>query len=167
MKFQQIRFPPEYRLPTTIFEDTRLNLMRAIEQALTVAGASAIDAPSPEELEKELSEVAVQLWRLGNRLVDPKTGEPTEETRIAHRRLEAARDSLKVLGVEVRDYTFQEIAEHGVTGLRILAEEPRADLDRRTVIETVKPAIFYRGSQVEMSEVIVGIPLAPNDPEPK
>ena len=161
----QLRFPREYRLPRLFSRDAQLGLERAVELAASIANVSGADVLAPDQLENELAELAIQLWRLGNGLLDPETREPTDETRMAYRRLEATWDSMNALGIEVRDYTFQEIAEHGITDLRILAEEPRADLNRRTVIQTIKPAVIYRGNQLAMAEVIVGIPLEPDKPK--
>ena len=137
-----------------------------MEQTTFAQSRDSGDGPTPEQLESELTEIAVQLWRLGNRLVDPETREPTEDSRIAYKRLQAAWDSLIALGIEVRDYSNQEVADYAITDLIVLAEEPRQDLTKRTVIETVKPAVFYQGRQLGMAEVIVGIPtdLDENNP---
>jgi hypothetical protein len=160
---QELRFPKEYRLEDPRFAHLSDELESVIVDVRSLAASSETQSPSPQLLESTLSELAVQLWRLGNRLVDPVTREPTEENRIAYGRLQAAWDLLKKLGIEVHDYSHQEIADHGVTGLKILAEEPRDDLKRPTVVETVKPAVSYQGRLQWMAEVIVGVPVESND----
>jgi hypothetical protein len=38
----------------------------------------------------------------------------------------------------------------------VIAYEPLPDLQRNTIIETIKPTVFYRGKPIQIAEVIVG-----------
>jgi hypothetical protein len=159
----QLRHAREYRL-----REAGL-LISAEERGLPVDMVEALIPETPDEgtprsqSSSELdgvriSELAISLWRLEKRLVDPATGLPMEDARIAYRHLRAAWDSLTELGVEVLDHTNEEVAEHGITGLRKLAFEPREGLTHETVIETVSPTVVYNGKVVRMAAVIIGVP---------
>jgi hypothetical protein len=110
-----------------------------------------------------LGDVATGLWRLRQKLVDPETGRPRDETRRAYRHLEATWDALAQGGIEIRDHTGERVPSGGVYVLRTIAFQPTPGLQRETVIETVKPSIYLRGRMIQVGEVVVGTPEGPAD----
>lgn len=102
--------------------------------------------------------LATGLWRIRERMIDPKTREPLPEMRKALRHVDRTLEDLRDAGIEVRDHTGESMPDIGVTALRVIAFESRPGLATQCVVETVKPSVFAQGRLVQMGEVIVGKP---------
>lgn len=103
-----------------------------------------------------LVEIATSIWRTRNKMVSPETGQPLDQMRAAYRSLQSAWDTLHETGLEVLDHTGEPFD----TGRSMVAMafQPTPGLNRETVIETLKPTIYFRNTQIQMGEVIVGVP---------
>lgn len=110
-----------------------------------------------KHLKKTLAGVAVHLWRIKKRMTN-ENGEPLEEFRRNFRHVQAALDDLTNSQIEIKDFDHQIIPENGVLSIRVLAYQPTAGISSEQIIETVKPAIYYKGETIQHGEVIVGIP---------
>lgn len=115
------------------------------------------DQQTVKHLKKTLAEVAVHLWRIKKRMTH-ESGEPLEEFRRNFRHVQAALDDLTNSQIEIKDFDHQIIPENGVLSIRVLAYQPTAGISSEQIIETVKPAIYYKGETIQHGEVIVGIP---------
>lgn len=93
-----------------------------------------------------LAELATAVWRLRNKLAD----HPHQ------RHVRAVFDAMNVFGLETHRYDDAPF-DSGMK-LRVLAIQPAEGLDRETVIETVRPAVYLRGILIQPGEVIVGTP---------
>jgi hypothetical protein len=107
-----------------------------------------------------LADVGTGLWRIRNKMVKPGTNEPLEEMRRVYRHLESTLNILIEAGLEIQDHTDTPY-DPGMS-LRVLTFQPTERVDRETVIETIKPTIYYKGQSIQLGEVIVGTPLIPN-----
>ncbi len=116
------------------------------------------DKETVKHLKKTLAEVAVHLWRIKKRMTHEESGEPLEEFRRHFRHVQAALDDLTNSQIEIKDFDRQIIPENGVLSVRVLAYQPTAGIFSEQIIETVKPAIYYKGETIQHGEVIVGIP---------
>lgn len=116
------------------------------------------DKQTVKHLKKTLAEVAVHLWRIKKRMTHEESGEPLEEFRRHFRHVQAALDDLTNSQIEIKDFDRQIIPENGVLSIRVLAYQPTAGISSEQIIETVKPAIYYKGETIQHGEVIVGIP---------
>jgi hypothetical protein len=105
-----------------------------------------------------LTALATRLWRLKQKMVKPVTDEPLEDVRRTYRHLESAWELLRDAGIEIQDHTNERVPDHGVFAVNQIAFQPVPGLEFDTVIETVKPSVYYKGQQVQMGEVIVGTP---------
>lgn len=115
------------------------------------------DQQTGKHLKKTLAEVAVHLWRIKKRMTN-ENGEPLEEFRRNFRHVQAALDDLTNSQIEIKDFDHQIIPENGVLNMRVLAYQPITGITSEQIIETVKPAIYYKGETIQHAEVIVGIP---------
>ncbi len=115
------------------------------------------DKQTIKELKKVISDVAVNLWRIRKKMTD-EDGEPLEEFHRHYRHLQSAIDDLSNSRIEIKDFQQQIIPESGVLGIRVLAYQPTAGILSDQIIETIKPAVYYKGEMIQFGEVIVGIP---------
>lgn len=121
-------------------------------------GGSIPDA----EVAKLLKGVGTAVWKLERRMLDEETKEPKDEFRKVWRHVEAIRDALGDIGVEVIDWAGRRYDE-GLP-LKVVSEEERVGLKEPEIIETLIPTIRFRQqTQIQMGEVIVGRPAAPRD----
>ena len=67
--------------------------------------------------------------------------------------------TLKILsknGFQIMDYDGKKVNDG--MAIKVLDSYPNPDVDEDTIIETVKPAIYFKNKMILMGEVIVGIP---------
>jgi len=105
---------------------------------------------------KAIAEIALNCWRLKQRLHDPSNGEPIEGMSIATRHVDNINNSLKELGIEIEDRTDQTF-DVGLVQ-KAIAYEPTPGITKRTIIKTIKPTLRLKGQLIERGEVIVGTP---------
>ncbi|WP_031483005.1 hypothetical protein [Streptomyces bicolor] len=94
-------------------------------------------------------ELATAVWRLCNK-VEAADG----TTAGVRRHLEAVVDALVESGVQTRSYEGT-VFDPGLR-MRVLAYQPMPGLERDEVVETVRPAVYLRGTPLALGEVIVG-----------
>lgn len=140
-------------------EDILLSLQREWESLTQQANSSSSD--SNESLERSLAVLATQTWRMNNRLFDPTTKESRDtldsrDCRGVARSLETIMDELRDLGITIKDRTGEDYDE----GLpeKVIQGEPRPDLTKPRIIETLKPSIFLNQKNIQLGDIIVGIP---------
>ncbi|WP_210582271.1 hypothetical protein [Streptomyces sp. GESEQ-4] len=112
---------------------------------------------APVALEADaLVELATAVWRLRNKV---ETADGTSAG--VRRHLDAVVDALVESGVQTRSYDGT-VFDPGLR-MRVLAYQPMPGLERDEVVETVRPAVYLRGTPLALGEVIVGTP--PEEPE--
>jgi len=125
-------------------------------QGLVAAALKASLTPEDDGSAELIGNVAVHVWRARNRMTDPATGEVREDMRKVHRHVESALESLGNAGVRVEDWQGKPF-DVGLP-LKVLSYQPELGLTQDTVIETIRPAILWKGRMLQMGEVIVGTP---------
>jgi hypothetical protein len=140
-------------------EDILFSLQREWESIAQQATSSSSD--SNESFERSLAVLATQAWRMNNRLHDPTTKEPRDtldsrDCRGVARSLETIMDELRDLGITIKDRTGEDYDE----GLpeKVIQGEPRPNLAKPRIIETLKPSIFLNQKFIQLGDIIVGIP---------
>ena len=119
-------------------------------------GGSVPDA----DLAKLFRATGTAVWKLEQRMLDPDTKEPKDDFRRVWRHVEAIKDALTDVGVEIIDWTGKRYDE-GMS-LKVVAEEERPGERKTTIAETLLPTIrFRRQVQLQQGEVVVGRPAAP------
>ncbi len=146
----------------TGIEDSLNALQReldSITQATTPHAATA--STDTESLERTMAILATQAWKMSNRLIDPATKEAREtlesrDCRGVTRALEIIMDELRDCGITIKDRTGEAYDE----GLpeKVIHGEPRADLHRPQILETLKPSIFLHQKFIQLGDIIVGLP---------
>ena len=143
-------------------------LARSPEPAATPPAVSAASAPGgpamDDDLAAGLAALATNVWRAKGKMIDPATGEPREESRRPYRHVAAAFEAFAQLGVRLSDWRDQPF-DAGLP-VKVLSFQPTADLAQDTIIEVVRPAVFWHDRLLQVGEVIVGIPENPQNPAP-
>jgi hypothetical protein len=154
---RQLLHPKEFRIPAPVLPPDLAEAVRILERTLSAVPRQAEAAPQGIDGET-LAAVGTGLWRLRRRMLEPGTDRPLDEMRRAYRHLESVLDALEQVDVKIYDHTGDVVPKGGVLKLDIIAFQPTAGVQRETVIETVRPTIYYQGRMLQMGQVIVGTP---------
>jgi len=106
---------------------------------------------------KDVLDIATQAWRAHGKMIDPVSGEVREEMKRVVRHIEAILTSIAAIGFELKDHTGDRF-DYGLP-LRVVGTQPTAGLERDTVVETLKPTIYWKRRIIQSGEVIVGTPV--------
>lgn len=113
--------------------------------------------PAMEEvLGGPMADLVTHVWRAQSKMLDPESGEPREETRRIYRHIEGAMDTFRQMGLRINDWLNQPY-DAGLP-VKVISFQPTPDLVRDTVIEAVRPAVFWQDRLLQVGEVVVGIP---------
>jgi hypothetical protein len=124
--------------------------------------APAITPSAPVLKEKDLAEAATNLWR-AQRRTTRLTEENSREGKRIGRLLVATKDALTEAGVQIQDHDGDEF--HPGLSLEVLAYQDDPSLRVEIVQETVRPSVYLAGRRIQMGQVIVGSPAAPEREE--
>jgi hypothetical protein len=160
---RQLLFPIEFRISTPGYpQDTRARLSEAIEHFMK-------NWPPPPASSNQdarfLTDLATGLWRVRRNMVPPGSprlldAHPLEGMRKPFRWLVSVWDALKEHGLEIQDHTGDRY--NSGQRLSVPAFEPVQGIAEETVIDTVKPSVYFGGEMIQMGEVIVGTPETPS-----
>lgn len=169
---RQFLYPTEFRIQPLSDTDTPPELIKQLIVALNLTPQTN-QQQLAESMESEhvvaykelsrfvvslLADVGTGLWRIKQKMIQPGTNQPLEEMRRAYRHLESTWDALTQAEVQIIDHTGEVVPEGGVYSLKVIAYEPTKGLSRDSVIETIKPSIYFKQQMIQMGEVIVGTP---------
>ena len=118
-------------------------------------GGDAIRLMSPDRVEAGLAVIATQAWKARAKMVD-KSGEPIAEMRRVYRHLEGILAVLHDLGLQIKDHTG-EAFDYGLP-LKVVTSQPAPGIARETVIETIKPTIYWQQQIIQTGEVVIATP---------
>jgi len=118
--------------------------------------AAKRNTPTDEEWARLIRQLGTELWRLKMKMVD-QSGEPLEEMKRAYRHLKSALDLLADAGFEISDHIGKRY-DQGML-LDVIAFQPASGIESDTIIETIKPSIYYCGKPIQSGEVIVATPM--------
>ncbi|WP_169515688.1 hypothetical protein [Amycolatopsis nigrescens] len=145
---RQLRFPREFRISEP------------------ASPGPAQDEPEPEPVidrlpaapsdmdDATVADIVTNLWRVRKRFTGDD--EVPKAQRLAARNLTSMSDRLAEAGVRVQDH--DDLVWDPGMSLKALAYEPRSNLDRETVVDTVRPSIYRGGQCIQLGHVIVGVP---------
>lgn len=159
LRLRQLKFCKEFRIyPGQINTDLTEELTNlGVTISDLVKANQSLSQSNNNEYDKLFAEISTNLWRLKNKMIDPKTKEPFPEMRRGYRNLDSMWISLEENGIKIIDHTGEEFI-HGKS-LKALAFEPADVIIKETVIDTIKPSIFKNKLCIQMGEVIVGTPI--------
>ncbi|HPG82074.1 MAG TPA: hypothetical protein PKY55_02270 [bacterium] len=156
---RQLKFPREFRIESLPWPDDLAIAAQEMAQAPeNPADRFKEDAPksTPELSVSLLADVGTGIWRLRQRMIEAKTGEPFEEMRRPFRHVQWIWDKLSDAGIEITDHTGERVPESGIYALKVVSYEKMPELLHDQVLETIKPTIYLNKNRIQMGEVIVG-----------
>jgi len=133
---------------------TGLQVSTSDDSAINTAAKS--NTPTDEDWARLIRQLGTELWRLKMKMVD-QSGEPQEEMKRAYRHLKSALDLLADAGFEISDHIGKRY-DQGML-LDVIAFQPASGIESDTIIETIKPSIYYCGKPIQSGEVIVATPM--------
>ena len=138
--------------------DPRRDLERMRDEPNAAASPKSHGGSIPDaEVAKLFRTAGTAVWKLEQRMLDEETKEPKEEYRRLWRHVEAVRDALAEIGVDVIDWTGKRYNE-GMS-LKVVSEEERPGTKEPEIIETLLPTIRVRKqTQLQQGEVVVSRP---------
>lgn len=147
---RQRRFPPEFRIP-----EPQSQPVPALEPLPEPSPESQLEASSSDLDDQTIADIATNMWRVLRRFSDDN-GDVSKTQRMARRNLTAISERLSEAGVRVQDH--DGMAWDPGMSLKAIAYEPRPNIDRETVVETVRPTVYRGGQCIQFGHVIVGVP---------
>jgi hypothetical protein len=105
---------------------------------------------------ERLCTFAIELWRMKTRLARALPLLPAKEGRPFETSVAKLEELLGEWGLSVEDPSGRPYVEG--ERLEVLLFEPHADLQRPTILQTVKPAVYRHGVLAKQAQVIVGTP---------
>lgn len=162
-----MNIPSEFNLPDPEFPDP----VAFGNQLLQASGNVEMRVSSEfvELMAKEVLAMAVNVWRLKNRLTEPLSGEPREsmnrdDIRKILRNVDSLYDSFSRLDLEIIDRTGESF-DYGLPE-KVVSTRPQEGLTKERVIETLRPTLKW-GSQFIPGEVEIATPAKSSDlPQP-
>jgi len=110
----------------------------------------------PSSFVKGVAEAATNTWRAKIRMLDPVSGEVREEMRRVYRHVEAALEALTDLGIQLKDHTGEPF-DYG-SALKVITTQPTPGIERESVIETIRPTIYWKQQMIQIGEVVIATP---------
>lgn len=153
---RQLRYPAAFRIspPHPLTDEAPPSVIESGEPAPSTAPQAA--GPNPPSVHSLLP-LCLHLWRAERRMVDPTTNDPLPEYSRLYRHIQSAMGALEEAGFSIQDHTGQPYHEGEL--LQVIAAEPSAQSLRPTVLQTLKPSIYFQTHQVQLGEVILSVPV--------
>jgi len=154
----EFRFPPAPEIEGT---ESLAVLLGKIHDLLSLPRTDRDRAPEGEERLRRrfFGELATEVWRLRQKLVEPGTNRARESFRREYRHLESIWDLLEQAGVRIQDHTGAPF-DPG-QALKALDRIPTPGITRERVQSTIKPSVYLQGKHIQMGEVLVETPEPP------
>ncbi|HXC02937.1 MAG TPA: hypothetical protein VNU49_09840 [Opitutaceae bacterium] len=144
------------------FPEAPLDQALAEWEKIQSTPAPAPPAAAPAPALDQIAAIATHVWRAKNKLIDPESGQPREETKRTYRHIESTLDALAQMGVVIRDQ-LNEPYDPGLP-VNVLTFQPMSGLSRDTIVEVLRPTIIWRERVLQVGEVIVGTPESSSVP---
>lgn len=103
-----------------------------------------------------IASVCTGLWRMQQNLSQVPIEEMPDKVRRLNRHLESIMDTLTQSDFAIKDH-LREAYDPGMF-LNVAAYEPTDGISRETIIETIKPSVYWEDKCIQNGEVIVGTP---------
>ncbi|MCU1685290.1 MAG: hypothetical protein JWQ81_6029 [Amycolatopsis sp.] len=157
--FRQHRHHKAFRIaPPVLAARAREQLDRLLDDV-----RAPLEQPRSELDEKALADAATNLWRAQRRLVQSGE-EPSARSRQTGRYLQTCRDSLSAAGLVLQEHDGD--AFHAGRSLEVLVFQEDDTLFAETILQTIRPSLYFEGRLIQMGQVIVGAPTPKNPASP-
>lgn len=159
---RQFAQPEAFRIPANV-DDSSLDALgqsiesisAAVEQLSATAGAGVADDV------EFVAELATRAWRIKS-TIDLASGEDdSKKHRRIGRHIGRIIETLGERDIRIVDDT-NEVYDAGMI-TEVIAAEPMSGITRRTIKETVRPAVYLNSELIQTSQIVVGTPKNDTD----
>jgi hypothetical protein len=113
----------------------------------------------PPGVLRAIADIATQVWKAKVKMTQGTSGEVREEMKRVYRHIEGVLDSLQDIGLEVKGHTGDAF-DYGLP-LKVVATQPTPGITRESVLETIRPTIYWQKQIIQMGEVVIATPASP------
>ncbi|GAB2713636.1 hypothetical protein [Nocardia thraciensis] len=151
---RQRRYHRAFRIAPPEWDERGRDRLRLLLADIGSAGPAPEPPPALID-ERSLAEAATSLWR-AERKLRGDGGDAAARSRQARRYLDRCRQALT--GAELTVYDHDGDLFHPGRSLEVLAFQDDQALRAETVIQTVRPTVYFRDRRIQTGQVIVGCP---------
>ena len=154
--------PDEFQIPRAEFPDERKiieRLLRVQEAILAEnrGGGDSVHYALPPNFLKAMADIATNVWKAKTKMLD-SSGETREEMKRVYRHVEGVMESFKEIGLEVKDHTGDAF-DYGLP-LNVVTTQPTQGITKESVIETIKPTVYWQKQILQRGEVVIATPAS-------
>lgn len=152
----------EFKIPRAEFPDESKiieRLLRVQEAILAECrgGGASVRYDLPPNFLKAMADIATNVWKAKVKMLD-SSGETREEMKRVYRHVEGALESFQEIGLEVKGHT-NDAFDYGLP-LKVVTTQPTQGITKESIIETIKPTIYYQKQIIQMGEVVIATPAS-------
>jgi hypothetical protein len=114
----------------------------------------------PPNIAKMMAMVATNAWKLKTKMSGGEEREIKEEWKRLYRHVDAIFENLADVGVEVKDRTGEPF-DYGLPE-KVITSHPTPGISRESVIETIRPTIYFNNQIIQRGEVVIATPETEN-----
>lgn len=154
--------PVEFKIPPAPWPEAE----KAIEALANQVAATRADKGDefryavPPNVIRAMADIATNVWKAKSKMLDSGSGEVREEMKRVYRHIEGALESFEEIDLEVKDHTGDAF-DYGLP-LKVITTQPTNGITKESVIETIKPTIYWQNQIIQMGEVVIATPASPN-----
>jgi len=154
--------PDEFKIPRAEFPDESKiieRLLRVQEAILAESrgGGDSVRYAMPPNFLKAMADIATNVWKAKVKMLD-SSGETREEMKRVYRHVEGVMESFKEIGLEVKDHTGDAF-DYGLP-LNVVTTQPTQGITKESVIETIKPTVYWQKQILQRGEVVIATPAS-------
>jgi hypothetical protein len=154
--------PDEFKIPPGEFPDEShvIEAVVRFQKAMLAEsqGGVAVRHAVPTNVVKAMADIATNIWKAKAKMLDGDSGEVRNEMKRVYRHIESVLESLNEVGLEVKDHTGDGF-DYGLP-LKVVTTQPTQGITRESVIETIKPTIYWEQQIIQMGEVVIATPAS-------
>ena len=153
--------PHEFKIPPATFPDKD----QVIEKMMLIQGAmlaklegavGEIRYDIPQKMMLSMVDIATYAWRAKVKMIDGSSGEVRDEMKRVFRHIEGIFESFQEMGLEIKDHTGDAF-DYGLP-LKVVTTQPTQGITKESVLETIKPTIYWQKHIIQMGEVVIATP---------
>jgi hypothetical protein len=152
--------PDEFKIPAASWQDVEAAVEaltgRFATQPAGEGGAVEYRPVIPPVVVKGMADIATNAWKAKGKMLDATTGEVRDEMKRVYRHIEGVLESLQAMGLDVKDHTGDAF-DYGLP-LKVITTQPTQGITRESVIETIKPTIYWQQQMIQTGEVVIATP---------
>jgi hypothetical protein len=149
----------EFAIPPAPWQEVERSIEAlATQTAVKISGQGGrgeVRLELQETILKGMADIATNAWKAKAKMLD-NAGEVRDEMKRVFRHIEGVLDSLHEMGLEVKDHTGDAF-DYGLP-LKVVTTQPTPGITRESVIETIRPTIYWQQQIIQKGEVVIATP---------